>query len=417
MTATRPFVSRLHPVATLAVLILAFAAATTPAEAQAPQRAREYVIELTTSVTAPMFAMPSYPGMPAGMGGSQPSRSISGEATYFRVAVEPIFVTVPSSLGLPSNRLNLRVSRFEGMPTMPQGAAPGGSQRVQIDMTTRQYWHEISAHGPLTERIHMDETITTSGTPRVPQRALDRAAAEMDRTASGSEDIQREGSIGRGSYVLNTGSLAMPLDGFLLPITVTQPQSLMTADLSQPLEVTWLPDSGARGWILHGRGMIMEGQSVKEIVLWVSTESTPPERVREGYDLPPNRTPSAGIASDVANRILLPPGSTRCVVPGGIFANVDMLTLTVTAIGDDYLGYADSCTLRGRIRSTWTATRMKSMSGMGGYPGAEGHGSGAGHSGAGAPGSGQGMPPGYPAGYPGMPPGFDPSAYGEAGDE
>lgn len=395
--------SRATPLVAL-LTISAFAPFAAPAAvAEAPPRAREYVIELTTSVSAPLFAMPSYPGMPAGMGGSPPSRSISGEATYFRAAVEPIFVTVPASLGLPSDRLPLRVSRFEGVPTMPQGTTGGGTQRVQVDMTTKQYWHEVTAHGPLTERIQMDREISTGGMS-VPRSTLDRAAAELDRTASGSADVERPGSIGRGSYVLNTGSLAMPLDGFLLPITVTQPASLLGADLSRPLEVTWLPDSGARGWILHGRGMIMEGQTVKEIVLWVSTESTPPERVRDGYDLPPGLSPSAGIASDVSRRILLPPGTTRCVVPGGLFANVDMLTLTVTAIGDDYLGHADSCTLRGRIRSTWTATRMKSMAGMGGPPG------------AGGPGMGQGMPPGYPAGIPGMPPGFDPSAYG-TGDE
>lgn len=391
---------------TACLLLILSGVAVTTTRAQNPPRAREFTLTLTTSVMAPMFAMPSYPGMPPGMGGgSEPSRSIEGEAVYFAAAVEPIFVAVPATLGLRNNRLPLHVTRLEGMPIAPSGErVPGGSQRVRVDITTKQYWHPATAAGPLVENIHIDQEVDARGgnPPRLPRRAMERAGAALDRTATGEENVERMGRVGEGSYVLNTGSHSMPLDGFLLPITVTAPALLMQADLTQPLEIAWQPDTQARGWILHAVGMIMDGTQVKEIVRWVSTESVPPERVRDGYDPPPGflasasadrhgRSPSAGIASDVAQRILLPPGSTRCVVPGGLFDRVDMLTITVTAIGDDYLGYSDSCTLRGRIRSTWTAQRMKSMAGMGAPPGA--------------------------AGYPGMPSGFDPSAYRDESGE
>lgn len=342
--------------------------------AAAMQSPREYVLELRTEVTAPMFVMPSYPGMPPGFGGSAPTRSISGDVTYRSAAIEPIFVTVPESLGLDSNRLVLHVSRMEDIPQIPQDHVLANRTHVQIDMTTRQFWHPLTAAGPLVDRIQMDRDISTSGgAPRVSSRMMERAAAEMDRTASGSDNVNRDGAVGHGSYILNTRGITMPLNGFLLPITVSQPASLMAVDLASPIEVVWDPDSQARGYILHGRGMIMDGSQVKEIIRWVSTESVPPERVRDGYE------PATTIADDVRVRILLPPGTTRCVVPGGIFQNVDMLQLTVTAVGDDYLGSSDSCALRGRIRSVWTATRMKSMPGgmpggySGGHPGMNGY--------------------------------------------
>ena len=61
----------------------------------------------------------------------------------------------------------------------------------------------------------------------------------------------------------------------------------------------------------------------------------------------------------------LPPGTTRCVIPPAIFASVDVLTLTLTAVGDDFAADTRGCRYRARIRSEWTATKMKSMSGPG----------------------------------------------------
>jgi hypothetical protein len=341
----------------------------TAAEGERPAP-REYTLELTTSVTAPAFAMPA--GMPAGMSipgmadPSRPSRSISGEAVYRTAAVEPIFVTVPASIGLPENRLILRVNRPEEMPDVPAERGEGAMTTPEMDMTTKLFWHPETASGPIVTNIHVPAmNVSASGSWPATRG---RARTIVDRTATGSEDVERMGSIGKGAYVLNTGNVAMPLDGFLLPVTVTSPSSLTSIDPAAAIEVVWNPDTAARGYILHGRGMIMEGQTVKEMVLWVSTESAPPERVREGYE-PPRGGGAAAIDEDVRNRVLLPPGSTRCVVPPGIFRNVDFFTLTVTAVGADFSGGDTETVLKGRIRSTWTATRMKGMDAMMGVPG------------------------------------------------
>jgi hypothetical protein len=325
---------------------------------------REYTLELTTSVTAPAFAMPEMPpgmSIPGMTDMSRPARTISGEAVYRAAAREPIFVTVPASVGLTGNKLSLHVSRPERTPEIPAGRSEGSITTPEMDMTTKLYWHAAVASGPIVTKIHVPAMNISAGASWPAMRG--RVQTILDRTATGSEDVARMGAIGRGAYVLNTGDVAIPLEGFLPPVTVTSPASLMAVDPADAIEVIWNPDTAARGYILHGRGMIMEGQTMKEMVLWVSTESTPPERVREGYE-PPRGGGASAIAEDVRNRVLLPPGSTRCVVPPGIFRNVDFFTLTVTAVGADFEGGDTETVVRGRIRSTWTATRMKGMDAM-----------------------------------------------------
>lgn len=349
------------------LVVLALLCATAASAAEQPA-ARVYTLELLTSVTAPMFAMPAgmpqMPGMPDF--GGKPSRTISGSAEYAVAAVEPIHVTVPSSLGLAANRLKLSVSKFE-MPEMPSNMPPQRGQatgRMEVDMTTKVFWHPETAHGPLTSRIKMDVDLSARpGTPgAVPQRYLDRVQEQADRTAEGSDAVNREGAPGDGDYVLNTGGFTMPLPGFLQPIKVTKPASIMEINPAQAIELVWEPDTLARGYIVHARGMVMENQKLKEMILWVSTESTPPERVREGYEV------ATTIADDVRRKILLPPGSTRCTIPGGLFGEVNMLMITITAVGDDFTGKQGDCVLKGRIRSEWSANRMKGM-GAGMMPG------------------------------------------------
>lgn len=368
------------------VLLLLLTAPVLAADAPA---VREYTLELTTSVSAPMMAMPAYPGMP-GAGGPQPSRTIAGEAVYVAAApVTPVFVAVPESLQLRDNRLPLQVTQMpEGMAMPPagMGAMPGG--RMHIEMKNILWWHPDTAAGPLTENISTDVDMSARGGARPGMPApeqMQRVRAELDRTAEGNENVVPMTAVGRGAYVLNTGGHTMPLAGFLLPLVVSEPASISSVDLNLPLTVVWNSDTAARGYILHARGMVMQGQQVKETVLWVSTDSCPPERVRTGYEV------GTTIADDVRNRILLPPGTTRCVIPPAIFAHVDMLTLTLTAVGDDYAADTRGCRYRARIRSEWTATKMQGMGG---------------------PGAGRyGAPAGMPAGYPpaGRPAGYPPS--------
>ncbi len=380
----------------LALLLLVL---TTPALAADAPAVREYTLELMTSVNLPMMVMPAYPGMP-NADGAQPSRSISGEAVYAAAApVTPIFVAVPESLQLRDNRLPLLVAPMPEdmgmhMPPAGMGAAPGG--RMHIEMKNILWWHPDTAAGPLTESISTDVDMSARGgdRPTMPSAVqLQRVRAERDRTATGDETVVPMTAVGRGAYVLNTGGHTMPLAGFLLPLTVSEPASAAAIDVRGPITVVWNSDSAARGYILHARGMVLQGQQVKETVLWVSTDSCPPERVRTGYEV------GTTIADDVRDRILLPPGTTRCVIPPAIFAQVDMLTLTLTAVGDDYAADTRGCRYRARIRSEWTATKMLSMGGPG----------------AGRYGAPAGMPAGYPpagpAGYPpsGAPAGTSPA--------
>ncbi len=356
-------------------------------------------LTLTTHSTAPMFALP--PGMPPGMtipgltDMNKPTRSIDGSAEYRRVPAGSIHVSVPGDLGLAGDRLVLRLSRPEAVSipdSIPSGRGPAPSGRFQ--MTTKQYWRPNTAAGPLVNEIDVDLSQYSGADGRMPsrrtmERAMERAG--IDRTATGEEDVPNVGpGVGRGAYVLNTGSVTVPIEGFLAAVNVSEPASIMSIDPVAGFELVWQSDPLARGYILHATGMVMEGQSVKEIIKWVSTESTPPERVRDGYE------PATTIAADVAAKILLPPGTSRCRVPSGVFTErVNMVTIKVTAVGPDFRTTVDSTLVTVKIRSEWDANwnRMmaEQMNGAGGYGGRGGR------PGSGSTGSGRNpyLPPGY----------------------
>ena len=352
-----------------ASLALAGALAGWAADQEAPVK---YVLELSTETMAMPFAMPAnMPSIPGMADMFKPKRIIRGEATYPNAAMAPIWVTVPADLKLKSNKLVLEVPQPAG--TTEPGGGEGGQagQGGKMEISTKLYWHPTTAEGPIANDISFDSSKLPQpkgqrGAVMPPAGDLQKYLDDLAKTASGSNDKLPEKVVGAGDYTLNTGSQTIPLAGFLPPIKVTAPASLMTSKPEEGIELKWDPVPGALGFIIHATSMTKEGDKLT-IVRWVSTLQEPPVRVQNDYQQ------ETTIADDLANGVLLPPETVTCMIPPGIFPETSsMFTVDVIAVGQDFYDAAGGVTKVGKIRSKWTGMKMGGAGAMPGMPPAEG---------------------------------------------
>jgi hypothetical protein len=367
------------------------------------ERTQKFVLELKTSMRPSAFKMPVIPGMPtipnmpdlsALFGKTSATRNINGQAVYPDKAVDPIFVLVPADLTLPDNKLVLKVSKPfripEGLTEPETPTTPTIPQRMKF--TSKLYWHPTVAEGLTVTSLDVDLSKTRStggGAAPGPGNLDDQWMLDMEKSASGSESKLPATAVGHGSYVLNTGGTAV-LDGFLPAIQVTTPDDISAVKLEDGIDVQWQPVTGARGFILHATAMAGDPGAAQTFTTWVSTLHEPPARVLNGYEQ------DTSISDDLANGILLPPTTTQCMVPPGIFDSAARtFTLTATAVGNDFYDTTGGITVRGKIRSEWSATKMPGM----GFPGM-----------GGATPGGMTLPPAMPPGFklpPGLPAGLN----------
>ena len=310
----------------LAVLVLA-----TLSPAQQPPTKQLWLM-LSTNTMQPM-KIAGAPEQPA----PGPTRTITGVAEYAQAAKEPIYLTVPADLALADNRLPLHVPETN--------TAGAGGETKPMELVTKTYWHPDEAQGPISDTLKMGagRTGATAGAP-------DLAAQQ----AMGSENNLPPAVKGQGNYVLNTGGTAT-LDGYLAPLSVSAPD-MSKLDVTKPIKVEWEAVPGARGYFLAAMGMSLAGAGTDAAkmtqTLWVSTLIEPPARVRGGY------MQDKSIADDLKTGILLPAATTSCVIPGGIFKGINMLTLRVQAIGNDFYSVEGGVTVIGTIRSEWMGMAM-----------------------------------------------------------
>lgn len=329
---------------------------------------KTFYLTLSTRVDMPMKipgipdlgdipGMPNIPGMPDGAHAGKPYREITGRAVYPSQAVAPIFVTVPADLKLPQNRLVLEVPKPVTAMTGEGGEEGTGEQpKGHLVLTTRLYWHPETAEGPITDTFDSAQMPTAEG-PMGGMAApdLERLSLAPEPEAYGENSKLPEAVVGNGDYVLNTGGTAT-MTGFLPPLKVTAPEDFGEVVPADGFTLEWEPVAGARGYIVHVNGQKMdmadESNITMDMTWWVSTRDEPPMRVRYGY------RQETTISDDLEAGILLPADATSCVVPPDLFGDLDMLRVTVTAVGNDFYSSQDGLTVFGTIRSEWTTTLM-----------------------------------------------------------
>jgi hypothetical protein len=325
-----------------------------------------------TQLMAQLANMPKGPGMPdmsqmmgsmAAMGA--PTRRIDGEAAYPGKAPEPIWVTVPTDLKLDKNRLPLLVPKPVELPDDFTGNVGGGHETPLKPMHFEQklYWNPVVAKGPVTKSFDIDPSKMPTGMSARQMRGALAAAGVMEeadgaQVATGENDKLPQTVVGKGSYTLNTGGV-IDLDGFLPPIKVTTPANAADIVTEKGFELKWEPVPGARGFILFVSQFITDPAGPKT-TYWVSTTVQPPDRlIWDSYEQ------ATSIADDLRDGILMPPGTTSCVVPPDVFVSGTPLMVSLWAIGNDTWDNTGGFLRQGKIRAQWTGNTATVGMGMG----------------------------------------------------
>lgn len=321
------------------------------------QRPIKFTLDLTTNIVAMPFTLPALPGLPGPPGPTEAQRTLRGVATYREKASPPVYVTVPEDLALPDNRLILQVPSSPEPETEPAAEEPEEAQEAAepFDITLKLYWHPDTAEGPITSVISFKPgeltPSTATGAP-LPGFEMPPAATLPRDSATGTASRFPEQAVGKGDYTLNTGNLTMPLAGFLPPLRLLEPKSLAEVNPEEGVTLRWEPVPGAKGFIVRATGVVFEEERATAVITWVSTRHQPPERVRSDYEI------ATTVEDDLRDGILLPPETTGCRLPPGVFVGASMLTVVITAVGADYYDRVGDTELRGRIRSEWTGMKF-----------------------------------------------------------
>jgi hypothetical protein len=233
---------------------------------------------------------------------------------------------------------------------------PTAEPEGRMVVTTKLYWHPETAEGPITDTFDSSKMPTSRGPMGgMAMPDLERLAAGPEPEAYGAESKLPEKVVGSGDYVLNTTGTAS-MTGFLPPLKVTAPEDFGEVVPAEGFTLEWEPVAGARGYIIHVNGQQMdvadENDMKMAMTAWVSTRDEPPMRVRYGYQQ------QTTISDDLEAGILLPAEATSCIVPPGVFGAVDMLRITVTAVGNDFYSGEGGVTVFGTIRSEWNTSLM-----------------------------------------------------------
>lgn len=105
-----------------------------------------------------------------------------------------------------------------------------------------------------------------------------------------------------------------------LQLSLASPPS----DWSRPLRLNWLPVEGARGYRVRAIGRRFKSTDPKTmIVLW---SATPLARLQSDI-------PVMDVESALKKGEILPPDTTECTIPAGIFKDVGEITFILQAIG------------------------------------------------------------------------------------
>lgn len=119
-----------------------------------------------------------------------------------------------------------------------------------------------------------------------------------------------------------------------LKFTLSQAQDFMspialsaTGELQGTVGLGWQPVSNAQAYFLNATG---SGSGENEMVLWSSSELPEP-----GLGIINDYASGANVSRWLSEKVLLPPGTTSCAIPRGIFARAEGASLRMIAYGPE----------------------------------------------------------------------------------
>lgn len=310
-----------------------------------------------TVLTARMI-MPGMPQMPAGMnmpGMGSPTRTLTLDLTSPKDvdAKSTAVCAIPEGLKL-GPKLDLQID----LPTLEKGPiASDGLDKEKMEKTKfvmKSYWdcaEVVPAGQPkITDSEKMMGELPNRNMNKQPVRkATVRHMGDPSHAywpGDKPKPIKDDASL-PGLWELTTnycGGTTIMFDkdqDFLAPIEVISPGK-GEIDLAKTIKIEWKSVPNAQGYLLSAFS-----SNKTEMVMW--TSSSEPE---VSADFASIALSKSEIKDYISRGILIPPATTSCRIPAGIFKDTGMPMITVTAFGVDKIQEKDGIRTLVTIRST-----------------------------------------------------------------
>jgi len=318
-------------------------------------------IFVITVLTSRMF-MPGAPDIPKipGMeipGFNEPSRTLSMNLTSDKKAdsQSKAEVMVPEGLRLgPKVQLTINLPGEPGKD-LPDEISGGDVQGEIPDFTMKLYWKSSEKVLPGQPKVitSQDMNNAIAAAPKDMKQfkmAIERAADGSYAYWPGHDFKQLDKKAETpGSYTLTTNycggtTFSMePSQNFLDPISLVGLDK--GVDMNKSIKVQWKPVKNAVAYLVT-----VIGSNEKEMITW--TSSTDPDVTGNIYS---GAISKAEMKKYLDSGILLPPTTTTCYIPEGIFKNTQSPMLMITAYGNDTIQQKDGIETQIVVRSNATA--------------------------------------------------------------
>jgi hypothetical protein len=312
-----------------------------------------------------MSKIPGYKGPAIGA----PTRSMRMDLTSDKKAdaKSTAQCAVPEGMKL-GPKVDLQIDLPVVAKPAPEGEAAPEGKPQKMEFTIKMYWLCGEAVPEGQPRVlDSDAMLKGMGVPPDPakmqkmMKSMPRGASLVDDTSHAywpgekAEPIKDE-SHTPGQYDLTTnycGGTSVSFgegQDFLAPIEMVKPGK-GSIDLEKTIQLEWKPVPKALAYILTA----FAGKE-HEMVIW--TSSSDPDAAKDFMSSPLS---GAQLKTLLDNGVLLPPTKTDCRIPAGIFKDIGMPMLTVTAIGEDRIQEKDGIRTVVTVRSTATAMLAAGM--------------------------------------------------------
>ncbi len=285
---------------------------------------------------------------------------------------KPAFNTAAKSVTLDLYSTARATDQSRAEMALPEGLGVGGAAKLHIDPT---YYALPSSNTPDTTAPTGEDSQVKVYTywgcgdnvqPGQPRSADSNVSAAPGVSAEplvktpetpvgsfaywpgrGDQPVKKNASA-PGVYSLTTdycGNTAVTLDkdqDFLMPIELVSPKRDIKS--GEPTRIEWKPVPNAVGYVLNAYG-----GNKNATITWTSSKRPDDVASLEISPLTEN-----DVKKLIEKGVMLPPATTNCTIPAGIFKGANSAVLTITAFGKDKVQEKDGITTHVLVRSTAT---------------------------------------------------------------
>lgn len=294
-----------------------------------------------------------FPGAPADQPASTASPSFNAASKSVTIdvfsdakatAASKASVSVPKGLGV-GDTVTLHIDDLQ--PVTPAQETPDAAAPAQPDIKMLDYWGSAET---VPEGQPKPVDLSAPAGSQAPVRKLPDASYAY-WPGRGDQPVRAQARV-PGNYKLTTdycGDATVTVDegqDFLAPVTLVGLDD--SIDVNKPVRIEWKRVPNAQAYLLNAYG-----GSPTTVVSW--TSSAKPDAVGDIELMPLSQEQVKELITD---GVLLPPDTTACTIPAGVFKDMNSAMLTVTAFGKDTTQDTGGTTAQVVVRSTATASLL-----------------------------------------------------------